>query len=133
MRLAHIAISLLAIGSAALSVAQNKPVPTTVSKIADSPKSFDNKRVILSGVVADFQQRTSRAGNDYVLFVLRDGGKSVKVYGFGKPNPPIKNGMKVEITGIYRVEKKQGNQVFKNEVDISPERGKPLIIKILSE
>ncbi|MFN7172948.1 MAG: hypothetical protein ACK4P3_09235 [Fimbriimonadaceae bacterium] len=133
MRLAPIVLSLLAIGSIALVAAQEKPVSTTVAKISDSPKTFDNKKVTLSGTVAEFQQRTSRAGNDYVLFVLRDGGKSVKVYGFGKPNPPIKNGMKVEITGIYRVEKKQGDQVFKNEVDISPEREKPLVIKILSK
>lgn len=132
MRFVPVGICLLSVGLIVLIAAQEKPVSTTVAKIAATPKSFDNKRVTLSGTVAEFQQRTSRSGNDYVVFVLRDGGKSVKVFGFGKPKPPIRNGMKVEITGIYRVEKKQGNQVFTNEVDISPERGKPLTIKILT-
>lgn len=92
----------------------------TVKDIVKDGSKYDKKVVTTSGKVAKFEQRTSRAGNSYFVFeVVEEKDKAkVNVYGRGKLDLKVQNGDKVEVTGYYRVEKKVGDQTFKNELEI---------------
>lgn len=101
----------------------------TVEQLLKDAKKFDGKEITLTGKVDKFQQKTSRAGNDYFVFKLvdkQDKKALVNVYGQGKPKKEPKNGDVVELKGMYRVEKKFGNSVYKNELQIKPEDIKTL-------
>lgn len=95
---------------------------TEKAKVADLLKDadkFDGKIVEATGKVADFQQKTSRAGNKYFVFKLKDGDQAVNVYSQGEAKPVLKDGDKVKVTGTYRKEKKVSNFTVKNEIDIT--------------
>lgn len=119
---------------ASLGLAQKTEAPAKV-RVADLLKGgakWDQKRVAVEGTVAKYDARKSRAGNDYLLFDLTSGKETVHVYSFGKLSPAPKIGAKVRVTGIFRVTKKLGARVIKNEIDASPKRGvkdgKPAVI-----
>ncbi|MBC8064134.1 MAG: hypothetical protein H7Y17_04845 [Chlorobia bacterium] len=101
----------------------------TVKQLQKEATKFDAKEVTLVGKVDKFQQKTSKAGNDYFVFKLvdKDDKKStVNIYGQGKLEKPPKDGDSVELKGTYRVEKKIGNSTYKNELQVKPDQ-----IKIL--
>lgn len=93
----------------------------TVKQLQADPKKHDAKEITLVGRVDKFQQRTSKAGNEYFLFKLVDKADKklmVNVYGQGEPAKPPKDGDVVQIKGTYRIEKKLGSRVFKNEIQV---------------
>lgn len=97
-------------------------------KVADLIKSADkhnNKPVEVVGKIEKFEQRTSKAGNKYFVFKMKEGGSELNVYGRGEPKTPVKDGDKVKINGIFRKEKKLKNFTVKNEVDVTKVDGKP--------
>lgn len=104
----------------------------TVKQLQADTKKFDGKEIVVTGVVDKFEQRKSKAGNDYFLFKLVDKSDKklmVNIYGQGKVATPPKNGANVELKGNYKVEKKLGNRTFKNELQIKPDAIKSLPAK----
>jgi hypothetical protein len=104
----------------------------TVKQLQAATKKFDGKEVVVTGVVDKFEQRKSKAGNDYFLFKLVDKADKklvVNIYGQGKAVKPPKDGNLVELKGTYRTEKKVGNRTFKNEVQIKPDAIRVLAAK----
>jgi len=101
----------------------------SVKDIIKDGSKFDKKVVTTTGKVAKFEQRTSRAGNSYFVFeVVEEKDKAkVNVYGRGKLDLAVKNGDSVEVTGYYRLEKKVGNQTFRNEIEVKLDEKKPPI------
>ena len=96
----------------------------TVKQLAQDPKKVDGKVITLIGKVDKFEQRTSKAGNDYFLFKLLDKldkKATVNVYGQGKADKGLKNGDVVEIKGEYKIERKYGSRTYKNELQVKPE------------
>jgi hypothetical protein len=101
----------------------------SVADLLDAPATFDGKDVRATAVVEGFQQKTSRRGNKYFTFKLKDGEKAVNVFSQGTSDPELKAGMKVEVTGVFRKEKKVGDIVFKNEIEATKQDGKPYGVK----
>lgn len=106
---------------ASLALAAEK---ASVRDLLTNGKKFDGKVVTVTGSVDAFQARTSKAGNPYFVFKLKEKDQTINVYGRGKLDKDLKSGAKVEITGKYAVEKKVGKLTFKNEVDVT-DREKP--------
>ncbi len=105
---------------ATLTFAQDK---VTVKELRANVKKFDKKEISVSGRVENFKQKTSRTGNDYFTFLLVDKvdrTKAIHVYGLGKANKPLLTKDLVLVTGTFRTEKKVGDIVFKNEIQVAP-------------
>ena len=89
----------------------------TVGEIAQSPASFDQKTVTVTGAAEEINSRTSRRGNPYTTFKLSDQGETVKVFTFG--TPAIKEGQRVEVRGVFQRVKQVGAYTFHDEIDAS--------------
>ena len=98
---------------------EQKPIKVSVADLLKSRDAHDQKGLIVEGKVAKFEQRTSKKGNPYVVFDITDGKSSVHIYGQGKLETKVKDGDKVRVTGFYRKEKKFGDRVYKDEIQIN--------------
>jgi hypothetical protein len=103
----------------------------SVADLLKDAKKLDQKEVEVKGSLREFKQRTSKIGNKYFTFRLKDGDQSVNVFSRGALETPPKDGAKVTVVGIYRAENKVGDNVFKNEIDCSPKEGKKFGVKEL--
>lgn len=117
--------------AAALALAAEVQKATVAELLAEG-KKYDGKTISTSGVVAEFKQKTSRAGNKYFTFVLQQGEKSsVNVYSRGEAEAELKNGVKAGVIGVFRVEKKVQDFTVKNEIDASKVKDKENGVKVL--
>ncbi len=96
----------------------------TVAELLKQPDKFNGKAVEVTAAFQGFQQKTSRAGNKYFTFKLKDGDKLVNVFCRGTLEPPPKEGSKLKVVGLFRKEKLVGDMVFKNEIDATKQDGK---------
>jgi DNA/RNA endonuclease YhcR with UshA esterase domain len=72
--------------------------------------------VTVQGTATAVTKPTSRAGNPYITLRVQDSdGSSVKVFMFG--HPEIKEGDRVEVTGVFEQVKRVRNYTFYNEID----------------
>lgn len=108
-----------------------------VAKIADlakKPEDFDKKVVKVTGTVDKFKAKTSKAGNDYYVFDLKDGKDKIAVYGQGKLEKEPKDGDKVEVEGKFEKEHTiNANFSVKNQVTVGGKKGEAPKLKILSK
>lgn len=102
---------------------------SSVEDLIKSPAKFDEKTVTVKGTVATFVQKTSKKGNPYVVFKLKGKSEQVNVYVRGKLTKPIKDGDVVEVTGVFRKEKKVMDFTVKNEIDATPKEGEKFGVK----
>ena len=87
----------------------------TIKEILSNPNKYDGQEVTIQGKATKIKPRTSKKGNDYTTFTLRDeSGKSMNFYTRGLPL--LAEGQKVTVTGIYEKVKRVGRQTFHNEV-----------------
>jgi RecJ-like exonuclease len=89
----------------------------TVSEILNHPDKYHLKTVQVKGEVLDVKHKVSKRGNEYTVFVLSDGKKSLNVFTFGTPE--INVGDKVKVEGIFYKVKYVGRYTFYNEIDAS--------------
>ena len=88
----------------------------TVKEILSNPDKYDGQEVSLQGKATKIRARVSKKGNDYTTFTLKDeSGKGMNIFTYG--HPPIIDGQKVTVTGIYQKVKKVGIYKFSNEVE----------------
>ena len=87
----------------------------SIHSIATSPSNFDHQTVTLQGTALAVKETTSQRGNDYTTFKLQDGGDSVSIFTWG--HPPLGNGDRVQVEGIFEREHHQGRYTFYNEVE----------------
>lgn len=115
-----ILIPALALLAGAMSFAAEK---VTIAELLKSPEKYDGKIVTVIGKAVKFQQKTSKAGNDY--FTMKLVGKNdddrISVYGRGKQKE-IKDDESIEVTGKFAKEKKVGSVTFKFEVDVTKDK-----------
>lgn len=115
-----ILIPALALLAGAMSFAAEK---VTIAELLKSPEKYDGKIVTVTGKAVKFQQKTSKAGNDY--FTMKLVGKNdddrISVYGRGKQKE-IKDDESIEVTGKFAKEKKVGSVTFKFEVDVTKDK-----------
>lgn len=103
----------------------------SVDALMSSAAKYDNKLVTVTGKVAEYQAKTSKAGNTYTVFKLKGGKQTVNVYLREKLSPPLKDGQKVQLTGTFRQEKKVGAMTFKNEIDATTDRAKGVGVNVV--
>lgn len=119
---------------AALAFGFEKVVQVSLADLAKDPKAYDLKTVETSGVVADFKQKTSRAGNKYFTLKLRVNEKEttgVSVYSQGEADEAVKDGTKVKVIGVFREEKKVMDFTVKNEIDATKVKDKENGVKVV--
>jgi hypothetical protein len=87
----------------------------SVCAIERQPRDFDKHNVTLEGSVTDLNETTSRKGNDYTTFRLKDpSGCRVKIFKWG--HPAISDGEQVWVEGKFETETHNGPYIFYNEV-----------------
>lgn len=93
----------------------------SIKKILKNPDEYHGKFVIVEGEVENLSLKTSKKGNHYTTFSLRDKeGNLLKVFIWGHEkikNQDIKNGDKVEVSGIFYKVKYVGKYKFYNEIE----------------
>ncbi len=97
------------------------PIKTTVGEILKNQDKFHKKLVQVEGKVTKFRKRTSRAGNAYTTFTLKQGNDEITVFSYGHLD--LANDNEVIVIGRYYKEKRVGRDTFKNEIDASPKEG----------
>jgi hypothetical protein len=98
-----------------LWLATAKAGDVSIHSIVSSPLSFDHQTVTLQGTAIAVKETTSQRGNDYTTFKLQDGGESVSIFTWG--HPPLGNGDRVQVEGVFEREHHQGRYTFYNEVE----------------
>jgi hypothetical protein len=115
----RLALSFLVLVSA-VAIA-GEPQSVTIAGLLEKPDTYSGKEVKAVGKVEKFQQKTSKIGNPYFTFKLLDKDKkTVNIYGKGKLDPPLKDGVTVEVTGTFTKEKVVSGITFKNEIETAP-------------
>ena len=88
----------------------------SIKEVLSSPDKYDGQEVNIQGKATKIQPRTSKKGNDYMTFTLRDeSGKGINIFTFG--HPTISDGQKITVTGIFQKVKKVGKYTFYNEIE----------------
>jgi len=90
---------------------------TTVQEIKANPSRFDGRMVEVVGVAENLIKTVSRRGNKYYTINLTDKKSSIKVFNFGEPS--FEEGDKVIVKGVFLIENRVRNRVFRNEIDAS--------------
>lgn len=87
----------------------------SISALLESPERYDGKVVTVSGVIAVYRERVSRAGNAYTTFRLQEGGASVAVFVWGYRG--LRDGVRVRVTGVFQRVRRVGRFTFYNEIE----------------
>jgi hypothetical protein len=107
-------------GVAAMALAAEK---VSVADLIKEGDNYDKKAVKVIAKVNEYKPRKSRAGNEYWTMRIVSGDQTVNVYGRGKLDPAPKTGDSVEVTGMFRKEKKvNDNFTVKNEIDTTVDK-----------
>ena len=101
----------------------------TVKSLLLTADANDGKAVFLAGKISEFEQKTSKKGNLYFVFKVKEDDKTINGFSHGEQKPPLKVGDKVEVRGIFRKSKQVGELTFKNEIDVSAVKEKPYGVK----
>jgi hypothetical protein len=95
-----------------------------ICSVLKNPGQYDHQMVTVQGTASAVAETTSRRGNDYTTFRVRDAnGCTVKVFSWGHPG--IKNGDGAEVIGTYEQVKHVGTYTFYNEIDAKSVRPSP--------
>lgn len=133
LKLRSSAVLALAIASTAFAQKATLKV-MSVEDLLKASKSFDKKEVQVRGTIDKIDLKTSKKGNKYATIVLvgKDPKKSVKLYMRAHPDAKLKlaKGKVITARGMYSLEKKLGDSVFKNEIDCSKVEGKKFGIQV---
>ncbi len=88
----------------------------SVQEIMSTPDKYDGQEVTIQGKAYTIKPRTSKRGKDYTTLTVKDeSGKSLKVVSWG--HPPLAEGHKVTVTGIFKKTKRVGRVTLKNHIE----------------
>lgn len=87
----------------------------SIGALLESPERYDGRVVTVSGVIAVYRERASRAGNAYTTFRLQEGGASVAVFVWGHRG--LRDGVRVRVTGVFQRVRRVGPFTFYNEIE----------------
>lgn len=105
-----IATLLLAFAAGTLALADD-----SIDAIIASPATFDGKHVDVTGTIANYKEKTSKAGNDYTLFDLCQ-TKCVGIYEHGHPTG-LKDGGTTTIHGTFAAVRHMRGFDITNQID----------------
>jgi hypothetical protein len=94
-------------------------IKTSVSEILNNPDRYDGKMVQVEGKISSLKFKTSKRGNPYTTFSIRDvSSRALNVFSFGTLS--IKGGDSVVVMGRYnKVKHVPPRYTFHNEIDAS--------------
>ena len=115
------AVGLVVLGLFSVAFAADK---VSVADLLKDPAKFDGKEIAVQGIVEDFSEKVSGGGNAYVSLKCKDGEKRITVWMRGHLTTKVKNGDEIVATGVFAKERRVGDVVYKNELDITPKPGK---------
>lgn len=101
------------------------PVDATPAELLAGRDGLHQHAVVSRGTVGDYRARTSKAGNKYTTFTITLDGAKVGVYHRGHAEPPLQNGDKARVTGIFQKERTVGDFTVKDQIDASAVQGMP--------
>ncbi|MFI5342441.1 MAG: hypothetical protein ACHQ7N_21730 [Candidatus Methylomirabilales bacterium] len=88
----------------------------SVKDLTANPAKFDGQTVTLRGTATAVKATVSPKGNPYTTFQVKDSsGAAVRVFSWG--HPEIREGVSVEVVGVFQQIKKVGRNTFYNEVE----------------
>lgn len=97
-------------------IAVAQAIKTSVSEILRNQAKYDGKMVKVEGKIESLKSRTSKRGNPYTTFTIRDSsGGSLNVFSFGTLH--IRGGNSVVVMGRYQKVKRVLGLAFYNEID----------------
>jgi cytochrome c-type biogenesis protein CcmE len=124
----HIAVGLVVFGLFSVAFAADK---VSIADLLKDPAKFDGKEVAVQGIVEDYSEKVSGGGNAYVTLKCKEGEKRITVWMRGRSTTKAKNGDEVIATGVFAKERKVGDVVYKNEIDMTPKQGKAYGLQIV--
>ena len=104
-------LGLLASGASA--VAADVAICSLVAK----PSNFDRQVITFQGTAGDVKKKTSRRGNDYMLFKMQGPGSCGTVDVFIWGHPKLSDGDHVRVEGVFETVHHQDQLVFYNQVE----------------
>jgi len=96
---------------ASLAWAEEK---VSIEALLQNLERYDGKTVIVEGEITSYQEKISRRGNPYTTFRLKDNGSSVAV--FARGHLGLKDGLQVQVIGVFQRVKQVGRDTFYNEI-----------------
>ena len=83
----------------------------SLQEILSNPDKYDGQEVSVQGKASKINPRTSKKGNDYMTFTLRDeSGKGMNIFTFG--HPPISDGRRLRLEVYFGRSKRLGSTFF---------------------
>jgi len=121
-----IGLSVLALAAGVLALEK-----VSIGDLLKDASKYDGKDVTIQGVVEDLSEKVSGGGNAYTSLKVKDGEKRVTVWMRGHLNIKIKNGDEVAATGMFLKERKVGDVIYKNEIDMTSKPGKSYGLELI--
>ncbi len=94
----------------------------TIASILQSPSWYDGKEVQVCAQAYHVKQKTSKAGNPYTSFRIKEEEckRSLGVYFRG--TAPVRDDQTVCVTGVFNITKKVGEYTFENQIEATEVR-----------
>ena len=97
------------------------PMLVTVGDLTDDPGQYDGHRVVVNGHVRSIEIQRGRRGSEYIFLVLEEvdapNPKGPTVSVISLTPPPVRQGNKALVQGVYHGEGYQAGKPFENFID----------------
>ena len=89
---------------------------TNVCTVSANPSGFDHRQLTLEGIVAGLNKSTSRSGRKQMTFLLRSPVGCGGVIVFAEGPATLSNGDRLQVEGIFEMERRRDGSTFHNEL-----------------
>jgi hypothetical protein len=89
---------------------------TNVCTVSANPSGFDHRQLTLEGIVAGLSKSTSRLGHKQMTFLLRSPVGCGGVIVFAQGPATLSNGDRLQVEGIFEMERRREGSTFHNEL-----------------
>ena len=89
---------------------------TNVCTVSTNPSGFDHRQLTLEGIVAGLSKSTSRLGHKQMTFLLRSPVGCGGVIVFAQGPATLSNGDRLQVEGIFEMERRREGSTFHNEL-----------------
>ena len=89
---------------------------TNVCTVSANPSGFDHRQLTLEGIVAGLNKSTSCSGRKQMTFLLRSPVGCGGVIVFAEGPATLSNGDRLQVEGIFEMERRRDGSTFHNEL-----------------
>ena len=94
----------------------------TIAAILESPSWYDGKEVRVCAQAYHVKQKTSKAGNPYTSFRIKEEESRRTLGVYFRGTAPIRDNQNVCVTGVFNITKKVGEYTFENQIEATEVR-----------